>query len=127
MHNKEQYPKISDAEYEIMKIIWEHKKITAHEVIDHIDPQFNWSDKTIKTMLNRLIKKRVLDFEKHGNYYSYYPITKEEDYRKIETQSFVQKIFNGSLNTMVSSFLRDADLSSDEINELKKILGEKEE
>ncbi|QZY56922.1 BlaI/MecI/CopY family transcriptional regulator [Crassaminicella profunda] len=120
-------PKISDAEYEIMKIIWKNKKMTAYEVIEKIDPKFNWNDKTIKTMLNRLLKKHVIDYEKQGKHYIYYPIIKEEEYRVVETKSFIKKIFNGSLNTLVASFLKEAKLSSEEIDELKKILEEKEE
>ncbi|GAA0182476.1 BlaI/MecI/CopY family transcriptional regulator [Clostridium sediminicola] len=127
MKKTEQMPKISDAEYEIMKIIWEYKRIMAHEVIEKIDPRFNWNDKTVKTMLNRLLKKNVIDYEKQGKYYIYYPITKEEDYRMVETQSFIKKIFNGSINTMLVSFLKDTKLSSNEIDELKKILENKEE
>ncbi|QZY56837.1 BlaI/MecI/CopY family transcriptional regulator [Crassaminicella profunda] len=127
MNKKKQLPKISDAEYEVMKIIWEYKKIMANEVVEKIDPKFDWNAKTIKTMINRLLKKHVIDYEKQGKYYIYYPLIKEEDYQVVATQSFIEKIFNGSLNTMFASFLKETKLSNDEINELKKILEEKEE
>lgn len=127
MNKKKQLPKISDAEYEVMKIIWKYKRIMANEVVEKIDPKFDWNVKTIKTMINRLLKKNVIDYEKQGKYYIYYPLIKEEDYRVVATKSFVEKIFNGSLNTMFASFLKETKLSSDEIYELKKLLEEKEE
>lgn len=123
----EQLPKISDAEYEIMKIIWKYKKITAVEVIEKVDAKLDWNDKTIKTMLNRLLKKKVIDYERQGKHYIYFPIVKQDEYRVVETKSFVKKIFDGSLNTLVASFLKEETLSREEIDELKRMLDEKED
>lgn len=127
MNRKKQIPKISDAEYEIMKIIWKYKWIKASEIIEKVDPKFEWNNKTIKTMINRLLKKQVIDYEKQGKYYIYYPVVEEEEYKKVETKSFIKKLYNGSLNAMFVSFLKETKLSKDEINELRKLLKEKEE
>ncbi|WP_273320808.1 BlaI/MecI/CopY family transcriptional regulator [Vallitalea guaymasensis] len=117
-------PKISDSEYEIMKIIWKTHPIKSQEIIDLVDVHKNWSEKTIKTIINRLLKKGAIGYEKESKAYLYYPLIKEVDYRKIENQSFLKKVYNGSFNAMIVNFVKDMKLSSQEIDELKKLLDE---
>lgn len=119
-------PKISDGEYEIMKIIWKCSPIKSQDIIPLVNPENNWNEKTIKTMINRLLKKGVIGYEKEGKSYLYYPIIDESDYEKRENNSFLQKFYNGSVNAMLSHFISDKKFSREEINELKKLLDERE-
>lgn len=116
--------KISDGEYEIMQIIWRKNPIKSQEIIELIDKRNNWSEKTIKTMLNRLLNKEAIGFEKDGKAYLYYPLIKEEEYRSVENQSFLERVYNGSISSMVVNFVKDMKLSKREIEELKKLLEE---
>lgn len=117
-------PKISDSEYEIMKIIWKQNPIKSQDIVEQVDVNNGWSEKTIKTMINRLLKKDAIDYEKDGKAYLYYPLIKESDYKKIENHSFLKRVYNGSLNAMFVHFIKDMKLSSQEIDELKNLLDE---
>lgn len=117
-------PKISDSEYKIMKLIWKQNPIKSQDIVEQIDVRNGWSEKTIKTMINRLLKKEAIDFKKDGKAYLYYPLIKENDYKKMENDSFLKRVYNGSLNAMFAHFIKDMKLSSQEIDELKNLLNE---
>jgi len=72
-------PKISEAEWEIMKLIWKSNPITSEEIINLLSGRMMWSAQTIKTFITRLIKKEVIGFEKKGRVYFYYPLLSEEE------------------------------------------------
>ncbi len=115
-------PKISDAEWLVMKVVWQKSPITAKEIIDFLSPTTEWKPKTIMTLLNRLVKKSALDFEKISRTYHFFPLIQEEECIKEESQSFITKIYNGSVKPMLVNFIQDSHLSKKDIEELKKIL-----
>lgn len=118
-------PRISDTEWQVMKIIWAGSPITANEVVEKIAGVTSWHSKTVKTLLGRLVKKKALGFHKEGRAYVYYPLVGENECIKAESRSFLDRIFSGSLNVMFANFLEEQDLSKEEIEELKRILEEK--
>ena len=115
-------PKISAAEWRIMKLLWRESPQAAKQMINTLSDSVDWSPKTIKTLLNRLVNKKVLGFNIKGRIYEYYPLFKEEDCLKIERYSFLSRVYNGALKPMLIAFLEDNKLSREEIEELKKIL-----
>lgn len=119
-------PQISDTEWQVMKILWANEPLTANEVIQKIEGLTSWKPKTVKTLLGRLVKKNAIAFDKDGRAYVYYPLVAEEDCVKAESQSFLEKVFSGSLNVMFANFLEEKQLSKEEIAELKHILEQKE-
>jgi len=119
-------PQISDAEWQVMKVLWENEPLTANEVIDKFDGATSWKPKTIKTLLGRLVKKKAISFNKDGRAYVYYPLIAENDCVKAESQSFLERVFSGSLNVMFANFLEEKNLSMAEIEELKRILDQKQ-
>ncbi|WP_432666605.1 BlaI/MecI/CopY family transcriptional regulator [Wukongibacter baidiensis] len=118
-------PQISDTEWKVMKIIWEKSPITANKVIDELEGVCDWSDRTIRTLLNRLIKKEAISFDKDGREYLYYPIVTEDECIREENRTFLERVYGGALNLMFTKFLEDEALSVDEIEELKQILNDK--
>lgn len=115
-------PKISDAEWEVMKIIWKNDSITSTRIIKELQEKTNWKASTIKTLINRLLNKKAINFTKEGKEYYYFSIISEEDCIREESEGFLNKVFNGSLNSMVINFVKSQKLTEDEINELKSIL-----
>lgn len=113
---------ISDSELEIMKIIWDNPKITANKIAEELDSSFHWAHTTTKTLINRLLKKGEIGFEKLGKEYNYYPLIDKNNYINIESKSFLKKIFNGSINSMLLNYVKNEKLSEKEIDELKNIL-----
>lgn len=115
-------PRISDAEWQIMKVLWKESPLKAIDIINRLDNISNWQPKTIKTLIRRLIKKNAVAFNEDSNYYLYYPIVNEEDCFRLENDSFINKVYGGSFNLMLSHFLKARKLSEIEVEELKDIL-----
>lgn len=113
---------ISDAELEVMKIIWKNPNVTANSIIDELKSKTDWKPNTVKTLINRLLKKKVISFNKKGKEYYYYALLEEKTYMNAESESFLKKLFNGSINSMVLDFVKSKKLSKKEIEELKDIL-----
>jgi BlaI family transcriptional regulator, penicillinase repressor len=117
-------PRISDAEWQVMKIVWRQSPITTNEVVEALAPVTEWKPKTIMTLLNRLVKKGALGFEKIGRAYSYHPKVDEAECVGAESRSFLERVYGGALTPMLAHFLQDNRLSKKDIEELKKILDE---
>lgn len=115
-------PKISEAEYEIMKVIWECAPISTNDVIEKFQGKSEWSPKTIQTLLSRLVKKGAIGYEKKGRVFIYTPLVEEKEYVNEESDSFLERFYNGALNSMVLNFIEQDRLSKDDIDELKQIL-----
>lgn len=80
------------------------------DIIKILSTQKDWTEQTIKTLINRLLKKQAISFDKEGRIYIYYPLIKKEDNFKKERKSFLQKFYDGSLNAMFSNFIKDKEL-----------------
>ena len=115
-------PKISDSEWEVMKIIWQNDSIPSTKIINELQEKTNWKASTIKTLINRLLNKEAISFTKKGKEYYYFSIVSEEECIREESKSFLNKVFNGSLNSMVVNFVKSQKLTKDEIDELRAIL-----
>lgn len=122
-----EFPNISDAEWQVMKVLWEKSPLTSTEIIDSLRHDTAWSPKTIHTLISRLVKKEALGVRKDTPLNQYFPLVTQEECRKVETKSFVQKVYDGSLQMLVASFIKDEKLSPKEIDELRRILDEKED
>ncbi len=113
---------ISEAEYQVMKLIWDRAPVSTKEVTEILTDESPWKPKTIQTLLSRLVKKGAIGYKKEGRVFVYTPLIKEEDYVEQESSSFLNKFYDGALNSMVVNFLEQDKLTENDINELKKIL-----
>lgn len=119
-------PRISEAEWLVMKVLWERSPLLASQVIEALEPQTKWSPRTIKTLLGRLVRKGALGFDKVERSYAYYPKVDERACVKEESQSFLHRVYDGMLTAMMATFLEDRKLSRTEIEELKRLLEQEE-
>lgn len=115
-------PKISDAEWHIMKILWDKAPVTSSEIVEKLRPLTGWSPTTIYTMITRLVNKKLVAIEAGSSPYVCRPLVSQEETRREESKSFLKKVYDGSLNMMLSNMVLDRKLSDQEIDELKKIL-----
>jgi BlaI family transcriptional regulator, penicillinase repressor len=115
-------PPISDAEWLVMQVVWAKSPVPAAEVVEDLSPRTDWKPKTVMTLLNRLVKKGLLGFHKQGRAYQYYPLVKQVDCVKAEGRSFVNRVYGGALKPILVDFLEDANLSPQDVEELKRIL-----
>lgn len=115
-------PQISEAEYEVMKVIWKYAPINTNEVTEHLTKTTNWNPKTIHTLLKRLVTKGAITYEKQSRIFVYSPLIKEAEYVQQESKSFLKRYFHGDISAMVSSYLEGDKLSETEINSLRELL-----
>lgn len=119
-------PKISEAEWQILKIIWNKPKITSTEIIKELENKEAWKSSTIKSLINRLLNKNAIAFEKLGKEYLYYAVVEESECIIKESKSFLNRVFDGSINSMLINFVKSEKLSQTEIEELKSTLNDEE-
>jgi BlaI family transcriptional regulator, penicillinase repressor len=117
-------PRISVAEWEVMKVVWKRTSCSARQVVGDLASSSDWSPATVKTLLNRLLGKGVLEFKKNGKSYLYSPLWTEEQCRKVEAESFLDRVFDGALSPMLAHFVRSRRLGKKELDELERILRE---
>ena len=116
-------PKISDTEWEIMRVVWAQHPITAADIIARLvaaDP--TWHPKTARTLLARLVEKKALDYEERGRVYVYEPRVSEEECVAAASGSFVERVFGGSLKPMLVHFIEQRRLTRKELDELRALL-----
>lgn len=118
-------PRITEAESEVMKLLWQEEPLSANEIIAKLSQQMQWSDQTIKTFLNRLHKKNAIRFEKSGRNYLYYPLISHDEYLKVENRSFLNRIYDGAAGLLCAKFIQEEHLSEKDIEELQQILESK--
>jgi len=118
-------PKISQSEWLVMQVLWSKGPLTANEVVEQLAKKTKWNPRTVKALINRLAKKGAVKFQKEGRQYRYFAAVSESKCVRRETRSFVRRVYGGAVRPILASFLEDADLSPDEIKELKKILDQK--
>jgi BlaI family transcriptional regulator, penicillinase repressor len=116
-------PRITDTEWEIMRVIWAQHPIAASEIIERLaaeDP--SWHPKTARTLLARLVQKKALGYEAHGRAYVYEPLVTERQCVAAESESFLDRVFDGALTPMLAHFVRQKRLSKKELAELRTLL-----
>lgn len=116
--------KISDAEMELMSIIWKYKKpLTSKEIMAHLKEN-TWKTTTVLTLLSRLVEKGYLSTQKNGRAYLYnYTITKNE-YKKQCAKSFLDEFYKGSVKNFFVALYEDDEISKEDLEELKALLEE---
>jgi BlaI family penicillinase repressor len=116
-------PRISDTEWEVMRVVWEREPCSAGDIIAALHQRdTGWHPKTVKAFLNRLVKKKVLGFKLDGRAYRYYPLVRQSECAEAASVSFLDRVFGGSLKPMVAHFVARKRLSPKEIRELKELL-----
>lgn len=123
--NMAKMPRISEAEWEVMKVLWKTSPRTANEIVEEMTGKTHWKRETIRTLINRLVQKKALDFEKKSRQYHYFPRLTEAEGIKAEAESFVKRIGGGSLEPMLAAFIEEEHLSAEKIARLRQLLDEK--
>jgi len=118
---------ISDAEMEIMKVLWANSPLTSPELVEAASVNNRWETSTIVTLLNRLVKKGAVAQEGARRSYRYRPLIEPEEYVKSEFGALAGRVFGASKPGMLAFFLANEDLSADEIAQIRQILDHKEQ
>ena len=123
--NSKKIPRISETEWEVMRVVWAKHPITASEIIERLaQADASWHPKTARTLLARLVKKRALDYEPQGRRYVYEPLVTERDCVAAASASFLDRVFGGALQPMLAHFVEARRLTGKELEELKQLIDE---
>ena len=118
-------PQISEAEYEVMKIVWKYAPVSTNEITEKLLQTTSWSPKTIQTLIKRLVKKGALTYEKQSRMFVYTPAVKEKEYVGQESNSFLKRYYDGDITAMVSAYIENDKLSKSELDTLRTLLSQK--
>ena len=118
-------PRISDAEWLVMRALWAKSPATAKEVVTALEPEISWNPKTVLTLINRLVGKGAVGFTKEARSHLYYPKVTERECVREASRSFLDRVYGGAVQPMLAEFVEAAKLSERDIAELRRILDEK--
>jgi BlaI family penicillinase repressor len=113
---------ITAAESQIMDILWRRGPLTADEIVGEVAQPQGWGEATVKTLINRLLKKKAIGSERAGGRHRYRALTERADYVQTESQGLLDRLFEGSLTPLVAHFAEHRKLKPDEIKRLRKLL-----
>jgi predicted transcriptional regulator len=115
---------ISDAESQVMQVLWERHPLSAEEVVAALAESTDWQEPTVKTLLNRLLKKGAIAAERDGRRYLYRPLLARTDYVHVASKSLLDRLFDGRVAPLVAHFSEAKKLSRKDIAELKRLIRE---
>lgn len=119
------FGKISDAEMEIMKIIWgKNKQLTTADILEELPKEKSWKITTVMTLISRLVEKGILDAIKIGKLNHYSARITEDEYKAVQADNFLEDMHNGSVKNFIATLFNNKKISKDDISELKKWLKE---
>lgn len=115
-------PQISEAEFEVMKVVWKYAPISTNEITDRLVKTTTWNPKTIQTLIKRLVTKGALTYEKQSRVFVYTPLVDETEYIGQESNTFLNRFYDGNITAMLSAYVDNDRLSEAEIEELRSLL-----
>lgn len=118
---------ISNAEFEVLDALWEQYPASASDIIERLNRKKSWHDKTVKTLLNRLVKKEAISFEKEQRRYLYSPLLERDTYTQKESSSLIERLFSGKISPLVAGFAKHNELKKEDIAQLKDIISKWEQ
>ena len=116
--------KISTAESVVMEALWRKSPLSAEEIVGEVAGPNGWSEATVKTLINRLLKKAAIAASPDGRRYLYRPLVARGTYVAAESQGLLDRLFDGRLAPLVSHLSQSRALSAEDIAELKKLIAE---
>lgn len=118
---------LTQTEWYLMESLWNNACQTGREAVEYLKRSVGWSRSTTLTMLRRMTEKGYVRCEEQNGVFVYYPILHREEAALQETESFLNRVYNGSISTFMSAFTKKQKLSRAEIDELYSIIRQAEE
>jgi len=113
--------RVSESEQIVMEILWQESPLSSGDVVQRLHAQ-GWNEKTVKTFLNRLVKKQVVSYTRDGRRYLYSPSIARDEVLSEESSGFLDRVFNGDMKELLATFVQNKKLSTDELEYLRNLL-----
>jgi len=118
---------VSDAESVVMEVLWSRSPLGSDEVVAELSARSDWAEPTIKTLLNRLLKKGAIRAERDGRRYLYSPVLTRQAWVASQSEGVLERLFGGRVAPLVAHFSERGKLSQDDIDELRRLIAEIED
>jgi len=115
---------VSEAESVVMEALWHRHPLTAEDVVAAVAAERGWQEPTVKTLLNRLLKKGAISAERDGRRYLYSPVLRREDWVLEESTGLLDRLFQGRVAPLVAHFSQHQRLGEADLAELRRLLEE---
>jgi BlaI family transcriptional regulator, penicillinase repressor len=119
--------RISTAESQIMEALWAKGPLGVEDIVRDVGGPQNWGEATVKTLINRLLKKKAIASERVDGRARYRPLVSREDYVTGESQGLLDRLFGGEVAPLVAHYAKHRSLAPDEIERLKALIAKMEE
>lgn len=117
---------LSPAQWSVMECLWQTQSLTGREATDLLEEKMGWNRSTTLTLLRRMEEKGFVKSAANSGVKTYYPVLQREDAALQETESFLERVYHGSLSMMVSALTHKETLKKEEIDALHQLLNEME-
>jgi len=119
-------PAISEAESQVMELLWQNAPQGSEELVTALQPGTGWHENTVRTLLNRLVRKRAVRAKREGRRYLYSPLLTREQWQAAESRSLLDRVFGGRVAPLLVHFSRNEKLSAKDVAELRKLVDQLE-
>lgn len=116
----EREAKITDAELEVMEVLWQGGDLTLAQVKEGVTARKGWSGDTVKTLLRRLLEKGAVGQEKRGVYH-YHPLVSREELGDYKTRTLIEKLYDGKARDLVAALVERRQLDREDVAELRDL------
>jgi BlaI family penicillinase repressor len=123
----EDLPSISEAESAVMEVLWRSSPVSTEDVVAALKNRQDWQEPTIKTLLNRLLKKGAIGAQRDGRRYLYSPVLQRDEWLASESKGLLDRLFGGRVAPLVAHFSRQRKLTRKDLAELKRLIEELED
>jgi predicted transcriptional regulator len=113
---------ISDAESRVMEVLWEASPLASEDIVTALSKPTGWHEKTVKTLLNRLLVKGAICAEKDGRRYLYSPLLRRKEWQRRESRSLLDRVFGGKVAPLLAHFSQHEKLTAKDVAELRKLI-----
>lgn len=116
-------PQITDSEWIVMKVLWEESPLLSRDIVKRVGEKSTWNNKTIETLLRRLVDKGAVGFSLiNSKVREYFPLVSHEECEKVESETFLKKVYDGSVSMLMAGLLKHQKVSQEELEKLKKLI-----
>lgn len=116
-------PQITDSEWVVMKVLWERSPLLNRDIIKSVSERSTWNNKTIDTLLRRLVDKGAVGYNLiNSKVREYYPLVSHEECEKVESETFLKKVYDGSVSMLIAGLLKHQKVSKEELEKLKELI-----
>lgn len=112
--------KLYDSELKLMELLWENEPISAKELSLLAAEKIGWNKNTTYTILNKLVAKKIIKREEPN--FNCRTLVKKDEIRKTETNTLIDKLFDGSKQAFFASFIRSEELSEEDIEKIRSMI-----